>query len=118
MVYFKINNIDFSKYVSGLKVKTDSNYTAQTNAAGNTVIDYINKKRTITVSIIPLDNVAMLTLQQAINNLSVAISFQNPQTNILEESVLCMLPSNEIEFYTIQDKKVMYKTYTLQFTEL
>mgnify|MGYP003291495799 CR=1 FL=1 len=42
MAYLKIDNTDFSMYVSGLKVGKKSNYNAQTNAAGDTVIDFIN----------------------------------------------------------------------------
>lgn len=59
MAYLKIDNTDFSMYVSGLKVGSKSNYNAQTNAAGNTVVDYINSKKTIAVNIIPLDDAAM-----------------------------------------------------------
>ena len=47
MAYFKINNIDFSKYVNALRVTEQANYNLQTNAKGDGVTDYINKKRTI-----------------------------------------------------------------------
>jgi hypothetical protein len=56
MAYFKIGEIDFSPYVNSLKINKSANYNAQTNAAGNTVVDYINSKRTIEVGIIPVDN--------------------------------------------------------------
>jgi hypothetical protein len=118
MEYFKINNIDFSMYVSALKVSTTKNYTAQTNAAGDTVVDYINKKRIIEVGIIALNADVMANLQNAINNLSVSISFRNPNTNTMENGVVCMLPNDDIEYYTIQDKKVMYKEFVLTFIEL
>ena len=48
MAYFKIGTTDYSKYVNALKVDRGANYNAQTNAAGDTVVDYINHKRTIT----------------------------------------------------------------------
>ena len=80
MAYFKINNVDFSKYVNRLKVTKQANYSLQTNAAGNSVADYINSKRTIEVGIIPLDNAAMVELQSAINAFNVSISFRNPIT--------------------------------------
>ena len=54
MAYFKINDIDFSDYVNELKINKSANYNVQTNAAGDSVVDYINKKRTIEVGIIPL----------------------------------------------------------------
>lgn len=55
MAYFKIGDVDFSLYVNSLKVSKTANYSAQTNAAGDTVVDYINSKRTIEVGIIPLN---------------------------------------------------------------
>ena len=118
MAYFKIGNDDFSSYVNELKVTNDVNFNSETNAAGNTVVDYINHKRTITVGIIPLDDVSMLKLQQAIKAFNVSISFRNPRTNTLEENVKCIIPSDEIEYYTIQVNKVMYNALSLEFVEL
>ena len=118
MAYFKIDNVDFSHCVNELKVKTHNNYVAQTNAAGNTVVDYINQKRVITVGIIPLNDADMAALQNAINDFNVSISFRNPKTNVLEENLNCIIPEDEVEYYTIQANKVMYKAFTLKFTEL
>lgn len=118
MNYFKINNIDFSKYVNGLTINKANIYNSQTNAAGNSVVDYINSKRIITVGIIPLNDTAMAELQAAIDNFNVSISFRNPKTNILEENVNCILPEEEVSYYTIQANKVMYNAFTLSFTEL
>lgn len=118
MGYFKIGNSDYSLCASGLKIASAANYNSQTNAAGNTVVDYINKKRTITVNIIPLMDTTMAALQSDIDNFNVKLSFRNPQTNSLEENVDCIIPSNEVEYYTIQVNKVLYKAFTLTFTEL
>ena len=118
MSYFKINGIDFSKYVNELKVDTEANYNAQVNAAGDTVVDLINKKRIIEVGIIPLNDVAMKELLEAIDAFNVSISFRNPLTNTLEENVNCIIPSSGVEYITIQVDKVLYKNFTLQFTEL
>lgn len=118
MAYVKIDNVDFSMYVNELKVNNTHNYNAQTNAAGDTVVDYINKKRTITVGIIPLNTVAMANLQSAIDKFNVSISFRNPQTNELETNVNCIIPESEVEYYTIQADKVSYKAFTLTFIEL
>lgn len=117
MSYLKINDIDFSKYVNELSIDTDNNYTAQTNAAGDTVVDFINKKRTIEVGIIPLNDVAMKELLEVIDAFNVSISFLNPLTNELE-STNCILPSTGVEYYTIQANKVMYKEFKLKFKEL
>ena len=118
MTYLKINGVDYSRYVNALKIKRKASYTAQTNAAGDTVVDYINTKRSITVGIIPLESASMKSLQNAINGFSVTLSFRNPQTGVLEENVACIIPENEVDYYTIQDNKVMYKALTLNFTEL
>lgn len=118
MAYFKIGDVDFSMYVSSLKVAKTANYNAQTNAAGDTVVDYINSKRSIEVGIIPLDELEMAELQEAIDAFNVSISFRNPHTNTLEEGVNCIIPSSDVEYYTIQSNKVSYKGCTLTFTEL
>lgn len=118
MAYFKINNNDYSKYVNALKVGTKNNYNAQTNAAGDTVVDFINKKRVIEVGIIALDAAAMANLKADIEQFNILVSFLNPDTETLENNVNCIIDSNEIEYYTIQVDKVMYKAFTLQFEEL
>ena len=118
MAYFKINNVDYSMYVNSLEITTNTNYNAQTNAAGNTVVDYINQKRQIKVGIIPLDDVVMANLKTAIDNFNVNISFLNPNTKTLEENIDVIIPSNEIKYYTIQVNKVSFDGFTLTFTEL
>ena len=118
MTYFKINDIDFSKYVNSLDIMKTNNYSSQTNAAGNTVVDYINSKRTINVGIIPLDNAGMIELMNTISNFNVSVSFRNPATGALEEGVNCIIPSNDVSYYTIQDNKVLYNTFVLSFIEL
>ena len=116
MAYFKIGKTDFSNIVNELKVDNTSNYNSQTNAAGDTVVDYINTKRIIEVGIIPLDDTAMAELQTAINDFDVMISFRNPRTNQLE-TIFCIIPESGIEYYTIQANKVMYKAFKLKFIE-
>ena len=117
MAYFKINDTDLSMYVSGLKISKAANYTAQTNAAGNTIVDYINTKRTIEVAIIALDGAALAAIQPLLDAFSVEIEYRDTITGELIK-VNAILPANEIEYYTIQVDKVMYKAFTLTFTEL
>lgn len=118
MAYFKIGENDYSAYVSGLKVRKVVSYSEQINAAGNMLVDYINSKREIEVNIIPLTDAQMLKLQLDLEKFNVSISFRNPQTNTLEENVNCIIPAMDIEYYTIQANKVMFKAATLTFTEL
>lgn len=118
MAYFKIGNTDFSALCNALDVETNVNYNAQTNAAGDTVVDYVGAKRTITVGIISTNDTDMLRLQQAIGAFSVSLSFRDPRTNTLAENVACIIPSHNAEYYTIQIDNVRYKAMSLTFTEL
>lgn len=117
MSYFKINGTDLSKYVSGLKISKAANFTSQTNAAGNTVVDYINTKRTIDVSIIALDDSVMKALQPLLDAFHMTIEYRDTTTGELV-ALSAILPTNDIEYYTIQTNKVMYKAFNLSFTEL
>ena len=118
MAYFKIGNNDYSMYVNQLKVGKAANYNSQTNAAGDTVVDFINHKRKIEVGIIPLNDTVMAALQNDLDAFNVSISFRNPKTNQLETGVNCIIPDTEIEYYTIQVNKVSYNAFTLTFIEL
>ena len=118
MTYFKINGNDYSLYVSNLKVDKTNVYNAQTNAAGDTVVDYLNTNRTIEVEIIPLDGAAAANLLQDVDSFSVTLSFQNPKTNQLEEGVSCIIPSESVNYYTIRADKVLLNAFNLTFTEL
>ena len=118
MAYFKIGDNDYSMYVNELNVSKEANYNAQMNAAGDTVVDYINHKRVIEVGIIPLSDDVMAQLQTDLDAFNVSISFRNPQTNLLEEGVNCIIPESNVEYYTIQAGKVLYNEFQLEFTEL
>lgn len=118
MAYFKINGNDYSKYVNSLKVTKKVIYKSATNAAGNTVVKYVTTKRDFTVGIIPLDSAAMAALQVDLNSFQVSISYRDPDTNELVENVSCIIPVNEVEYYTIQADKVLYKAFLLTIIEL
>jgi hypothetical protein len=117
MAYIKINNKDFSMYCNKLEVSRHANYNAQTNAAGNTVADFINHKREITVGIIPLDDSAMVELQAELIKFNVSITFLDPVTKALN-TINCIIPEDNIAYYTIQANKVMYNALELAFVEL
>jgi hypothetical protein len=117
MAYFKIGENDYSAYCNALKVNSKVAYSAQTNAAGNSVVDYINTKHTVEVGIIPLNDAAMLNLQNDIAQFQVDITYRNPATNDIK-TIKCIIPDNGVEYYTIQTGKVMYKAFKLTFNEL
>ncbi len=118
MAYLKINDNDYSLCVNSLKVNKSVKYNSQTNAAGNTVVDYINEKRTIDVGIIPLDSATMQTLLADIDAFGVSLTFLNPRTNELEENISCIVPSNNVDYYTITADNTSFKAFNIQFVEL
>lgn len=118
MAYFKIGDTDFSNIVSGLKVSKKVKYNSQTNAAGNSVVDLVNRKRTIEVEIIALDEADAQAVLNAVEEFNVSISYREPTTGSLVEGVNCIIPSTDIEYYTIQTKTVRLKKFKLKFTEL
>ena len=118
MAYFKINGVDFSEYVNELSIKKKNNYNAQTNAAGDTVVDYINVKRQIEVGIITLDETDAQKVLAAVEGFNVLISYRDPRTGALVEDVNCIIPDTDVEYYTIQTDKVLVDEFKLKFTEL
>ena len=118
MSYFKINNVDFSSIVNELKINKKHNFNSQVNAAGDSVVDYINSKRQIKVRFITIDDSKMKQLLAEADKFNVTVSYRDPKTNLLEENVLCIVDENEIEYFTIQKNRVLYKEFTLTFTEL
>ena len=117
MAYFKIGNTDFSHLVRSLNVVKEHNYNAQTNAAGNTVVDYINSKRTIEAGFIYMDDSDMAALQTAVDGFAVTVTYRDPKTNALE-TANCISPEIEADYYTIQADRVLYNEFELEFSEL
>ena len=73
MAYFKIGNTDYSSITSGLSVSYKHKFKERDNALGNKTVDYITRKRVITVEIIPLSVSQMSGLLSAVENFSVTI---------------------------------------------
>lgn len=119
MIFLFINEYDASKYCSDLKVSNIKNYTTQTNAAGNTVVDYINTKHALELGFIALDD--SQEFRNLIGWLSspvCSVSYRNPITGEPTASVDYLVDNNSIEYYTIQANKVMYKAFKVKLTEL
>ena len=118
MSYFKINGHDYSLYVNQLKVDKKAIYKSATNSSGNTVVNYITTKRSLTVGIIPLNDIAMVALQNDISAFNVTVSYRDPQTNILVENINCIIPLNSVEYHSIRAGNVLYKAFTIVIEEL
>jgi hypothetical protein len=116
MAYLTINGTDFSNICGALKVTTRNIYNSQTNAAGNTVVDYINNKISLEVSIIPVDDSTMEDFLEALSFNS-TIGFRNPATGFIQ-TINCIYGKRAIEYYTIQVDNVSFKGCKITFEQL
>ena len=118
MAYLKINNTDFSAMVSGLKVGFETLVSDQSgrNAAGDTVIDVINRKTKLYVTFRHTTDAEMHSFLQAIKDFVVTVSFLNPETKSMS-TITAYTGTPEPEYYTISDKTV-FKPLELNFIEL
>lgn len=118
-MYLKVNNIDFSYIVSGLKVgyETLVSDSSGRNAAGDTVIDVINRKIKVYVTLRHTTESEMRSFLAAVKDYVVTVSFRNPETNTLS-TINAYIGTPEPEYYTIQSNKVVYKPMNINFIEL
>ena len=119
MIYFKINNTDFSHLVSSLKVgyETLVSDNSGRNAAGNTVIDIINRKIKVYVEFRPMLDTHMNSLLTAIKDYVVNVSYLDPETQTLK-TIQCYTGTPEPEYFTIQNNRKLFKQMSLNFIEL
>lgn len=118
-MFFKIEDVDFSHIVAKLNIEKQHNYKSQVSAGGTTTVEYINSKRQIEIEVISLDDDAMAQLLSYLDLFSLEISFLNPKTKVLEEGVQVIIPSNKVEYYTIQGgNNVRFNAVNIKFQEL
>ena len=118
MAYLKINGVDYSHLVSGLKVgyETLVSDNSGRNAAGNTVIDVINHKIKVYTTLRHTTEAEMRSFLNAINGYVVDITFLNPKTNALT-TITAYTGTPEPEYYTISSSTI-YKPMSINFIEL
>lgn len=118
-MYFKINNIDFSGLVSGLKVGYETLVSSDSgrNANGDTVIDVVNTKRKVYITFRHTTNDEMQELLDAVSGYVVNVSFLNPKTKDIT-TIQAYIGTPEPEYYTIQKDLIIYKPMSLNFIEL
>lgn len=119
MAFLKVNGVDISSLASGLKVgyETLVSDNSGRNAAGNTVIDVINKKIKLYVNIRHTIQDEMKMFLDAINSYVVTVEFLDPKTKQLK-TITAYTGTPEPEYYTIQNGFVVYKPINLNFIEL
>lgn len=118
-MYFKINNVDYSHLVSALKVgyETLVSDNSGRNAAGDTVIDVINKKVKLYVTFRHTTKEEMADLLNAIKDYVVNVTYLNPQDGRLT-TITTYTGTPEPEYYTAQPTYTIYKPMNLNFIEL
>lgn len=117
MTIFKINNVDFSDLVSGLKVgyETLVSDSSGRNAAGDTILDVINTKRKIYVTLRHTTIAEMKNFLAAVEDFQVTVSYLDPKTNSLK-TANTYIGTPEPEYYNVS--KSLYKPMSLNFIEL
>ena len=118
-MYFTINSVDYSNLVSGLKVGKETLVSDNSgrNAAGDTVIDVINKKYKIYITLRHTTDAEMASFLAAISDYVVEVGFRNPQTKAIT-TITAYTGTPEPEYYTIQNNFVVYKPLSINFIEL
>lgn len=118
MAYFKIGNVDFSAMVSGLKVGYETLVSDQSgrNAAGDTVIDVINRKTKLYVTFRHTTADEMNRLLQAVKGFVLSVTYLDPETK-QQKTITAYTGTPEPEYYTISNKTI-FNPLSLNFIEL
>jgi hypothetical protein len=119
MNYFKINGKDFSHLVSGMKVGYEVLVSDNSgrNAAGDTVLDVINRKIKVYLTLRHTTDAEMREFLSAVSDYVVNITVLNPETGSLT-TFQTYIGTPEPEYYTIQAHTTIFKPMTLNFVEL
>ena len=119
MAYFKINGEDFSHLVSGMKVGRETLVSDNSgrNAAGDTVIDVVNTKYKLYITLRHTTQEEMDSFLNAIMDYVVEVEFLNPMTSDWE-TITTYTGTPEPEYYTIQDNHIIFKPMSLNFIQL
>jgi 5'-3' exonuclease len=117
-MYFAINDTDFSHLVSGLKVGYETLVSEDSgrNAAGDTVLDIVNKKIKVYLTLRHTTNDEMEQFLGSIEDYVVQVSFLDPTKQSMT-TFTAYTGTPEPEYYTISDKTI-FKPLSLNFIEL
>lgn len=117
-MYFVVNDIDLSDYVSGMKVGYEtlvSDTGSGRNANGDMIISVISQKKKVYITFRHTTDVEMRKILSAISPYEITVKFLNPLTNRLE-TIAAYTGTPEPEYYTISDKTI-FKPMSLNFIE-
>ena len=117
-MYFKINGTDFSHLVSEMKVgyETLVSDSSGRNAAGDAIVDVINRKVKVYITLRHCFEDEMREFLGSIKDYVVNVGFLNPETNGIS-TIVAYTGTPEPEYYTISTRTI-YKPMSINFIEL
>lgn len=120
MNYLKINNTDISNLISGLKIGYETlvnDETSGRNANGDMMVDIINKKTKLYLTLPYLFEEDMTKFLTLIQNYVINVEYRDPITHNLK-TIKCYTGTPEPEYYCILDNKIIYKPMNINFIQL
>lgn len=119
MSYLTIAGTDVSNLVKGLKIGYETLVSEESgrNAAGNTVLDIVNKKVKIYASFRPMNKAEMASLLNACSGFVINVSYRDSRTNSIK-TVKCYTGTPEPDYYWIRGDDILYKPMDLNFIEM
>jgi hypothetical protein len=114
-----INGYDATHLVKGLKIGYETLVSEDSgrNAAGDTVIDVVNRKVKLYVTFRPMDGSEMSSLLSSVANYVVNVSYLDSKTNAMK-TITCYTGTPEPEYYTMANGRVLYKEFGFNFIQL
>lgn len=118
-MYFAIDGQDYSDLVSGMKVGYETLVSEDSgrNAAGDTVLDIVNRKIKLYINLRHTTGAEMSEFLSAIENFICEVSFMNPLTGDIE-TILAYTGTPEPEYYTLQPTITIFKPLEINFIQL
>lgn len=119
MEYFGINGVDFSHMVSSHKIGYETLVSDKSgrNAAGDSVIDVVNRKRKLYITFRHTTGEEMAELLHAIADYVITVQYFDAKgEEVLDFTAYHGTP--EPELYTKQGEHIIYKPMALNFIEL
>lgn len=117
--YLRVNNVNLSDYVQSLRIGFETLVSEDSgrNAAGNTVIDIVNRKDKVYITFRPMNQTEMASVLSAKAPFVVSTTYLNPKTGT-NKTINCYTNTPEPEFYRIIDGKILYKPLSLNLIEM
>ena len=119
MSYLIINGFDASNLVKSMRVGYETLVSEDSgrNAAGNTVLDVINRKVKIYLTFRPMDGSEMASLLSSLSSYVINVSYRDSKTNTTN-TITCYNSTPEPEYYWIHGNTVLYKELSFNLIEM